>query len=281
MDAKFEFMEGSGRPKSGSQSLDRALIILGEPASHAPLGVRLIDLSRAVGLTRPTTHRILMALSRVGLVVQESVGRRYKLGSLALALESAAPPTLLIEAARDPMTRLSAETGEMAVLTGRQGRFIVSAARVRGRNAFINSNPSVAKVGYVSLLGASASSLAVFSRLDDAQVEEILFANEWDVLTRGGIAFDDMMKMVAEVRRLGYARTQGFFIRGIGAISAPIFTDAGQCYGSITLFTQAEEMTEDRAESLAPMLKTSAHEIAAAVDRLRFGGDVDVDGEDT
>ncbi|OWU83108.1 hypothetical protein ATO6_19780 [Oceanicola sp. 22II-s10i] len=279
MDVKFEQMEGHGRPQSGTQALDRAMTILAELASHAPLGVRLIDLSRAAGLTRPTTHRILQALRRVGLVVQESSGRRYKLGSLALALESAAPPKLLIDAARDHMTRISEETGEMTLLTSRQGRFGVVAASVRGRNDFINANQSVAKVGYVSLLGSSAASLAVFSRLDDAQVEEILFANEWNVLTRGGLGFDDMMNMVAEVRRLGYARTQGFFIPGIGAVSAPIHALSGQCYGAITIFTKADDMTAEFAASLAPMLTDAAHAIATELDHQRGAGEDDMDAD--
>lgn len=265
----FEQMEAHDAPQSGTQSLDRAMMILAELAAHAPLGVRLIDLSRSAGLTRPTTHRILQALRRVGLVVQESSGRRYKLGSLALALESAAPPKLLIDAARDHMTRIADETGEMTMLTSRQGRFGVVAASVKGRNQWINANPSVAKVGYVSLLGASAASLAVFSRLDDAQVEEILFANEWNVLVRGGLKFDDLMAMVAEARERGYARTQGYFIAGIGALSVPIQAGSGQCYGALTLFTQAELMEPELAERLSPTMIGAARNIAATLDHHR------------
>ena len=268
----FQGMEGHDAPQSGTQGLDRAMTILGELAAQSPLGMRLVDLSRAARLTRPTTHRILQSLRRVGLVVQESSGRRYKLGSLALAMESAAPPRLLIEAARAPMLEIREETGRMSLLTSRQGRFGLVAACVPGDGAWINANRSVAKVGYVSLLGASAASLAIFSRLHDAQVEEILFANEWNVLVRGGLTFEALMSKVAQARARGYAHTRGDFIEGIGALSAPVHARGGHCYAGLTLLAPAAEMTPELAERLAPRLIARARAIAEDLDDRRAAG---------
>lgn len=247
------------------------MTLVAELAAYAPLGVRLIDLSKAAGLTRPTTHRILQALKRVGLVVQETSGRRYKLGSLALALESAAPPKLLIEAAHDAMRGVTAESGQTTMLLSRQGRFGLVAALEHGLDETINTNPSVAKLGYVSLLGTTSSSIAIFSSLDDAQVEEILFANEWNVLSYGGVNYDKLLFEIAEARRLGYARTSNV-IAGIGGLAVPIRHPHNPCFGSIAILGRTDVVDEDFAQKWAPRLQAVAKAAAESLAERRAAG---------
>lgn len=253
---------------AGTQALDRAMTLVAELAAYAPLGVRLIDLSNAAGLTRPTTHRILQALKRVGLVVQESNGRRYKLGSLALALESAAPPKLLIEAATDSMSRITALSGQTTMLVSRQGRFGLVSAVEHGTDEAINRNPSVAKLGYASLLGTTSASIAIFSSLDDAQVEEILFANEWNVLAYGGVNYDALLDQIAEARRRGYALTTGV-ISGIGGLAVPVQHGRNPCFGSIAILGRSDVVNEEFAHQWAPRLQTAARAAAESLAEKR------------
>jgi DNA-binding IclR family transcriptional regulator len=65
---------------SGAQMLDRAVHILHLLGDSGSRGLRLTDVERKSGLTRPTAHRILKALEHHGFVAQRLDTRRYGLG---------------------------------------------------------------------------------------------------------------------------------------------------------------------------------------------------------
>lgn len=65
----------------GTQSLERAIALLRAVAAQAPDGARLADLVAGSGLSKATTHRLLTALAREGLVEQDARSRRYHLGA--------------------------------------------------------------------------------------------------------------------------------------------------------------------------------------------------------
>lgn len=64
----------------GTQSLERAIALLRAVAAAGEDGARLADLMSEVGLSKATAHRLLMALSREGLIEQDNRSRRYHLG---------------------------------------------------------------------------------------------------------------------------------------------------------------------------------------------------------
>lgn len=100
----------------GTQSLERAIALLRAVAASGVDGARLADLMTGVGLSKATAHRLLMALSREGLIEQDSRSRRYHLGpdldalgQLAAARHRPPAPSPPPEAAlSDPAVRPSA-----------------------------------------------------------------------------------------------------------------------------------------------------------------------------
>lgn len=70
----------------GTQSLERAIALLRAVADAETDGARLADLMTGVGLSKATTHRLLMALARDGLVEQDGRSKRYHLGPDLVAL---------------------------------------------------------------------------------------------------------------------------------------------------------------------------------------------------
>ena len=67
------------RSLAGAQVVDRVVDILEAFTRLGPeLGVS--DISRALGLKKATTHRLLASLRRRGIVAQDPVSRRYRLG---------------------------------------------------------------------------------------------------------------------------------------------------------------------------------------------------------
>lgn len=75
---------------TGTQSLERAIALLRELASHGSRGARLTDLVNDTGFTKGTVRRLLATLIRQGLVEQSESSRRYFLGSELFLLGSVA-----------------------------------------------------------------------------------------------------------------------------------------------------------------------------------------------
>ena len=75
---------------SGTQSLERAIALLRELASHGSRGARLTDLVSDSGFSKGTVRRLLATLIRQGLVEQNETSRRYFLGTELYVLGSIA-----------------------------------------------------------------------------------------------------------------------------------------------------------------------------------------------
>ncbi|MDB5362840.1 MAG: amP-dependent synthetase and ligase [Rhodospirillales bacterium] len=75
---------------TGTQSFERAVLLLREIAAHGSRGARLTDLVADTGLAKPTVHRLLAALIREGLLEQAPETRRYFLGAELFVMGSIA-----------------------------------------------------------------------------------------------------------------------------------------------------------------------------------------------
>lgn len=103
---------------SGIGVLDKSVLIL-RSLENGPLA--LGELVAATGLSRPTAHRLAVALEAHGMVRRDNEGR-FALGLGLVTLGRAASDGVpLVEAARPALTRLRDETGESAQIYVRQG----------------------------------------------------------------------------------------------------------------------------------------------------------------
>ena len=76
------------------------------------------EIAHELDLPVPTAHRILVALKRLGYVLQDEETRRFRLGVAAVSLgERARTLANLRPVAIGPLRKLSAATGETALLT--------------------------------------------------------------------------------------------------------------------------------------------------------------------
>src|SRR5450759_1725931 len=76
----------------GTQTIQRASLLMRLLASRSRSGLRLADVVQDSGLEHPTAHRILKGLMAEGLVMQDAGSRRYLIGPLVYELGLAAAP---------------------------------------------------------------------------------------------------------------------------------------------------------------------------------------------
>jgi DNA-binding IclR family transcriptional regulator len=98
--------------------IESAFELLGHVAALEP--VRLLDLSEAAGIPRPSVHRLLHQLTAVGAVRRD--GTRYRLGASLLSLGARVTPERQLRfVARRPMAELAAATGAAVHLSASLG----------------------------------------------------------------------------------------------------------------------------------------------------------------
>lgn len=101
-------------------------------------GERVTQLAQQVGLSQPTTHRLLRSLMDEGMVEQDARSKRYRLSLEFFALAANAGKTgNLRDLVRPSMLRLSASLGDSLFLLARSAsmRSAWTAAKARTRSA--------------------------------------------------------------------------------------------------------------------------------------------------
>lgn len=238
--------------ETGTQSIRRAAAILRAIARFGPSGARLIDLTQAVGLARPTVHRIVQGLIAEMMVVQNPRTRRYQLGPLIFELGLAtAQRSTLPEICRPAIRRLAELTHDTVYLVVRSGFDVVCLDRAEGSYPI---RAVTLDVGGRRPLGLGAGGAALLATFPDNEVQQII-AHHCAVSPNTIGVTDEMLRSaVVEARREGYGRNQESMSPGIRGIGAAIPTDGDRAFAAISIACIAERMTKQHAHELSTLL---------------------------
>ncbi|QCI69362.1 IclR family transcriptional regulator [Phreatobacter stygius] len=224
-------------------------------------GYGLTDVARLTGLTRPTAHRILLALIDEGLVEQKPATRRYAVGEQIQLLALSRPRRSPLLAAAEPLLdELTDSIGDTLFLTQRAGLDTVCVARRLGAYPVQVLSLSV---GDRRPLGVSSSGLALLARLPDDEANDLLAQNA-PRLTSYGATLAQASAWVQEARKLGYAVRDRGLVPGTRALSVTIRDRSGEAFAAITCAGVIRRMSPARMEAIAEDLRAAAQ----AVERL-------------
>ena len=187
-----------------SGTVDKALRVL-EVLHQAQAPLALAELSRALSIPKPTTHRLLASLQSAALVEQQDDGRYalgiglVRLGLGALALEP------VVRASQLELERAAHELGETFFLVKARGGRLVVLSKVEG-TGMLRVAPDV---GAEVPLEVTAS-----GRLYMAYAPELLAGNPG--LSRVSAA------SVKRARTRGYDVNESEWLPGLTVVAAPI-----------------------------------------------------------
>lgn len=255
------------RDITGSQSVDRALRVLSLVGRGPDHGLSLLELVERSGFNKTTVRRLLMALMRARLVSQDEVERRYFLGEEAYVLGAFAAPRFgLLEMAMESLTRMARQTGDACFLSIRRDTFSICLHREEG-NYPIRSH--ALQKGFEHPLGVGAGSLAMLSRLDDREVDEVLAQNAAFVAgTYPMVSADDIRAAVRTTRAKGYALNPGIPFPNSWGLGVALCYPDGRLAGALSIAAIDSRMAEPRQRELAALLQTEAACIEAKLERV-------------
>jgi DNA-binding IclR family transcriptional regulator len=189
-----------GSDEGSVRSIQRAIHVLTTLAEHPyPLG--LLELSKFVGLSRASVHRILATLVRVGWVEQNPRTTKYRLGMGAVGVGIVGMVNNpLVRDSYLYLTRLSEWSGHDSVLSTLIGGRTVQLRRAAGVNTeLIDFEPGHPQPAY-----AMADGKLLLSYLDEA--EALLRSEGMRSFTTSTITdVSTMLRELETIRKQGFA----------------------------------------------------------------------------
>lgn len=99
-----------------SSSVQKAINVLKAIESHHEEGMRLVDVCRVLGFTKPTALRLLQQLEQAGLLARHEHSKKYCLGSYCGKLGESLSARSSLTQRYNPLLRgISARTGDASV----------------------------------------------------------------------------------------------------------------------------------------------------------------------
>ena len=247
----------SGEAQASVKTIGRAAHVLQALAEGAAAGMRLADVTAAVGLGKATVHRLLGALVDVGYVEYDEGARLYRLGYGLFALGSAARRFHVADLARPGLMRLAAATGDTVYLSIRDGDQALCLDRCTGSYPI---RTLTLDIGDRRPLGIGAGSLALLAFQGESDIARVLATGEEARRDFAGFGCKDLAAMVATTQERGYALNDGRIVGAMMALGVPVRGADGRVLAALSIAAIRERMGEARrAELVAALQQEAAH----------------------
>ncbi len=237
---------------SGVGVLDKAMAVLATletgPAS-------LTQLVAGTGISRPTAHRLAVALEHHGLVARDEAGL-FVLGPRLPDLAAASAGDRLGAAAGPVLARLRDTTGESAQLFRRQGTDRVCVAVAERPSGLRDTIP----VGEVLPMKAGSAAQVLLAWDDPDRLARALSSARFSASTLAG------------VRRRGWAQSVGERERGVASVSAPVRSPRGRVVAAVSVSGPIDRLTRQPGRLHSAAVLEAGRALSAALEGGTNGG---------
>ncbi len=242
--------------EAGPGSVSRLFALLRCLGEVPEGGERVTHLALAVGLSQPTTHRLLRSLVDERMVEQDPRSKRYRLSLEFFALAARAGHSgNLRDLVRPSLLRLSASLGDSLFLLARSGFDAICLDRSEGPYPI---RTFTGDIGGRVALGVGQGSLAILAFLPDEERETVIRYNLPRL--KDFQLYDEVFlrSEIDNVRRLGYAGRNTNVLPGMAGLAVPILNREGHAVAALSVATLSDRLGPDRLPTVVEMLKREA-----------------------
>src|SRR6266566_142460 len=227
---------------SGVGVLDKTVCVL-DALESGPAS--LAQLVQATGLTRPTAHRIAVALERHRLVGRDAQGR-FTLGPRIAELATAAGEDRLLALAQPVLVQLRDTTGESAQLYRRQADSRICVAVAERASGLRDTVP----VGAALPMTAGSAAQVLIAWEEGGRMHRGLRGAKFTATT------------LAQVRRRGWAATAAEREPGVASVSAPVRGPGGRVLAAVSVSGPIERLTRSPGRMHAAAVVAAGEKIS-------------------
>ncbi|EFK05962.1 IclR helix-turn-helix domain protein [delta proteobacterium NaphS2] len=250
----FDFGENSSMNReTGIQSVSRAMSIL-LLFTHDTPRLGITEISKALGLPKPTVHALARTLVKWGMLEQEPNTKKYRLGIKVYELGIALTGSLEINQKGAGLAyQLSNQTGLVSriAIWGLDSALITVNIEPRTHIFFIHQiGPRV--TAYCSALGK-----VLLAFLDSKDLNSYLERVSFKAFTVNTITEKkQLLEELDEIRRRGYSTDREENLLGMACIGAPIFGWGGRLEGAVSVSGDPKDIYGKFETLLHQLLKT-------------------------
>lgn len=240
----------------GVGAVSRLFAVLRTLGDTVEGGERVTQLAQRIGLSQPTTHRLLRSLMDEGMVEQDGRSKRYRLSLEFFALAARAGNTgNLRELVRPSLLRLSASLGDSLFLLARSGFDAICLDRSEGPFPI---RTFTGDIGGRVALGVGQGSLAILAFLPEEERDTVIRYNLPRL--KDFHLYDEVFLRaeVENVRALGYAGRNTGVLQGMAGLAVPILDREGRAVAALSVATITDRLGPDRLPTVVEMLKREA-----------------------
>jgi|SRR5581483_4693097 len=220
----------------------------------------LADLSRSVGLPKPTTHRLLRSLENVGFVQRDPLTRRHVIGSL---FEDVALNALRHGAGhgrrRLLLDHLAHKVGARINLVVLKSANVLFVEWVESMTPLrVDIDPATAMPVHCT---ASGKLLLAFG--PPALRESVLSSAPFPACTKHSVTSARALRReLDEIRRRGHSEDDQELLLGVNCIAVPIYNRAGQVVAGLAAMAPVASLPLERLRRHLPDLRECAARIS-------------------
>lgn len=234
-----------------------------------PLGVT--DLAQLMNEPKPRVYRHLASMRQLGVVEQEALSEKYRLGARLVGYGAAANNQFDLRALADPyLNRLRDATGETAVLSvADQSSALVIASADSANPVCISVKP-----GNRVPVHSSAQGRIVLAWCDADTQKKLLKPKLQRYTDASVVNPQQVMQRLANIRQRLYEDASGEMIEGVNVLAAPIFSAGDELVGVIGIIGAARDVPSPPTAKLLKAVQGTAADISSRLgsdtyDRLR------------
>lgn len=247
---------------TGTQAIGRTLAIL-ELFRHHGRDLGISEIANELSLSGGTVHRIVRALVIKGYLAQNNATERYYLGRAAALLGQAAGARLGLDQAQAILERVRAATGESVNLGIREGDEMIVVIRAASRLPLrFSQEPGSRLPVYATAMGKVALSHSR-STIDE---EVAALPKPLRALTHKTIvSVPDLRRELLGIHKRRYSVDDEEAIAGVRCVAGPVLSKDGTLVAAVAIQGPAVRMPRSRLKSLAPLVFSTAAELAQVV----------------
>jgi DNA-binding IclR family transcriptional regulator len=243
-------------PPQGAQAALRAVRLLKRFTIERP-EMSLAELSKASGLNKTTTHRLLRALQSEALIDRNPATGAYCLGAglMALGVQALASSDLR-RRVRPVLRALARDTGETATLEVPVEDSMLILDEVAGRHVI----GAAGNIGTRWPMHATSTGKA-YMAFDEGCLDRI--GDNLEPLTRKTLVRRDAFQaQIVDIRRRGFASTVDELEDGFAAVATVIRGPLGDVQGALSIGGPTQRMDASKRAALGAALCHAAQRLS-------------------
>jgi len=249
---------GAERPTS---AIGKAFAII-EHLVSADEPPQLADLSEALGMPKPSVHRMLLQLEETGIVTRDIQGKAYYAGARLTRLSVSAMGQLMRrDNIRDVMHRLVSRLGEtcnLGVLDGDRVLYLERVECDKPLRLYLAAGSRVP-------LHATATGKLLLAFMSTAKREALIDLDRVEILTPNTLSGDALRARLEQIRATGLSVNREESMLGLAGVSVPVHDPSGQVLAGLAVHAPVSRFAEAEVEEAKTALLEAAREIESCI----------------